>query len=93
VNDRVQQNRREEEPDNIAANSQGDVLVGPFQFWRAISENVFDQENRDRIDSDSHTNCRGRPLQKARSTKTQCVVQHSRQDGKPETRPVHECRR
>ncbi len=42
MNNRVQQNRREQEPDNIAANSQGDMLVGPLQFCRAKTENVFD---------------------------------------------------
>ena len=90
MNDRVQQNRREQEPDDIAANSQGNVLVGPLQLRRAITENVLDDKNRDRVDSDAHTNRRGRPLQNTRSTKTQCVVQHSCQDREPKARPVYE---
>jgi hypothetical protein len=56
VNDRVQQNRREQEPDDVTANSQCDVLIRALQLRWAIAENVLHEEYRDRIDSDSHTN-------------------------------------
>ena len=82
MNDRVQQNRREQEPDDITANSQCDVLIRAFQLRGAITENVLHEEHRDRIDSDSHTNRGCGPLQNTWSAKTQGVVQNPCQDGK-----------
>ena len=70
MNDRIQQNCCEQEPDNIAANSQRNVLIRPLQLRRTITENVLDEENGDRIDPDPHTNRRGRSLQNTQSTKT-----------------------
>src|SRR3989441_6979725 len=55
VNDCVKQDCREQEPDDVATDSQCYVLVWTLQLRWTIMQNVLDKEYGDRVDSDSHT--------------------------------------
>ena len=52
-------------------------------------QDVLDEEDRDRVDSDSHANCPRRTEKSTLPPKTKQVVQHTCQDGKPEPCPVY----
>ncbi len=85
VDDCVKQDRCEQEPDDVAADSQRYMLVWTLQLRRTITQDVLDEKNGDRVDSNSHTDRRSRSLNNIRSMKTQCIVQHPCQHSKPET--------
>src|SRR2546427_1256653 len=90
VDDCVKQDRCEQEPDDVAADSQCYMLVWTLQLRRTITQDVLDEKNGDRVDSNSHTDSRSCPLNNIRSMKTQCIVQHPCQHSEPETGPVDE---
>ena len=83
VNDCVQQDRCEQEPNDVATDSQRYVLVWTLQLSRTVMQDVLDEKDGDRVDSDSHTDCPRRTEKSTLPPKTKHVVQHTCQGGKP----------